>query len=72
MKQYSRVTNGYTVVDDVTTRPMVRGHNFPAYSFAANFKYLYLIFATDTPRYDYATGYLSTEGKILRGLKPAR
>ena len=68
MKTYNRVPNGYTIIDDVTTRPMVQGDLFPAYSFAENFKYLWLIFS-NTPRYDYKTGYLSTEGKILRGLK---
>jgi mannosyl-oligosaccharide alpha-1,2-mannosidase len=31
-------------------------------------KYLYLIFAA-APRYDYRTGYLSTEGKLLRGVR---
>ncbi|MBV9379160.1 MAG: glycoside hydrolase family 47 protein [Streptosporangiaceae bacterium] len=71
MKTYNRVPNGYTIIDDVTVRPMVLGDLFPAYSFAENFKYLWLIFSR-TPRYDYRTGYLSTEGKILRGLRPAR
>jgi Glycosyl hydrolase family 47 len=70
MKTYNRVPNGYTIADDVTVRPMVLGDLFPAYSFAENFKYLWLIFS-NTPRYDYKTGYLSTEGKILRGLKRA-
>jgi Glycosyl hydrolase family 47 len=68
MKTYNRVANGYTITDDVTVRPMVLGDLFPAYSFAENFKYLWLIFS-NTPRYDYRTGYLSTEGKILRGLR---
>jgi mannosyl-oligosaccharide alpha-1,2-mannosidase len=68
MKTYNRVPNGYTIIDDVTVRPMVLGDLFPAYSFAENFKYLWLIFS-NTPRYDYETGYLSTEGKILRGLR---
>jgi hypothetical protein len=70
MKTYSRVPHGYTIIDDVTTRPMAQGDLFPAYSFAENFKYLYLIFE-NTPRYDRATGNLSTEGKILRGLRRA-
>lgn len=69
MKTYNRVPNGYTIIKDVTVRPMVQGDLFPAYSFAENFKYLWLIFS-NAPRYNYATGYLSTEGKILRGLKP--
>jgi hypothetical protein len=68
MKTYNRVPNGYTIINDVTVRPMVQGDLFPAYSFAENFKYWWLIFS-NTPRYDYKTGYLSTEGKILRGLR---
>lgn len=68
MKTYNRVANGYTIINDVTTRPMALGDLFPAYSFAENFKYWWLIFSA-TPRYDYESGYLSTEGKILRGLR---
>jgi len=68
MKRYNRVANGYTIVNDVTIRPMALGDLFPAYSFAENFKYWWLIFS-NTSRYDYQTGYLSTEGKVLRGLR---
>jgi mannosyl-oligosaccharide alpha-1,2-mannosidase len=68
MVTYNRVPNGYTILNDVTVRPMVQGDLFPAYSFAENFKYWWLIFS-NTPRYDAKTGYLSTEGKILRGLR---
>ncbi|HEV2373456.1 MAG TPA: glycoside hydrolase family 47 protein [Streptosporangiaceae bacterium] len=68
MKTFNKCPNGYTVVNDVTQRPMPQGDYFPAYSFSENFKYLYLIFS-NTPRYNYSTGYLSTEGKILRGLQ---
>jgi mannosyl-oligosaccharide alpha-1,2-mannosidase len=67
LRAHCRVANGYTIVDDVRTRPMALGDLFPAYSFAENFKYLYLMFA-DTPRFDPSRYYLSTEGKILRGL----
>lgn len=69
MKQNARTANGYTIIDDVTTSPMKQGDLFPAYGFAENFKYLYLIFAR-TPRFDTRNFYLSTEGKILRGLRP--
>ncbi len=69
LKQNARTPNGYTIINDVTTRPMVQGDLFPAYGFAENFKYLYLIFAR-TPRFDTTNFYLSTEGKILRGLRP--
>jgi mannosyl-oligosaccharide alpha-1,2-mannosidase len=68
MRTHARVPHGYTIIDDVTTSPMRLGDLFPAYGFAENFKYLYLIFAT-TPRLDRASCYLSTEGKILRGLR---
>jgi Glycosyl hydrolase family 47 len=71
MKQFNRVPNGYTIVDDVTTRPMVLGDLTPAYWFAENMKYLYLMFA-DSPRFNYRDFYLSTEGKVLRGLLPRR
>jgi mannosyl-oligosaccharide alpha-1,2-mannosidase len=67
MRDRCRVANGYTVVKDVTTRPMTLGDYTPAYAFAENFKYLYLMFAT-TPRFDPGTYYMSTEGKLLRGL----
>ncbi|MBO0651418.1 glycoside hydrolase family 47 protein [Streptomyces triculaminicus] len=70
LRKYHRVPGGYTVVADVTRRPMPQGDHCPAYVFAENFKWLYLTFA-DTPRFDYAHGYLSTEGKVLRGLRRA-
>lgn len=68
LKKYHRVPGGYTIVTDVTKRPMPKGDLCPAYVFAENFKWLYLTFA-GTPRFDYAQGYLSTEGKVLRGLR---
>jgi mannosyl-oligosaccharide alpha-1,2-mannosidase len=67
MRDHCRVANGYTVVKDVTTRPMTLGDSTPGYAFAENFKYLYLMFAT-TPRFDPSTYYMNTEGKLLRGL----
>jgi len=67
MRDHCRVANGYTVVKDVTTNPMTLGDYFPAYAFAENFKYLYLMFA-QTPRFDETKYYMSTEGKLLRGL----
>jgi mannosyl-oligosaccharide alpha-1,2-mannosidase len=70
-----RTANGYTVLTDVRTRPMKQGDYFPAYSFSENFKYLYLMFADPSDRFDASTYYLNTEGKVLRGLlrngKPA-
>jgi len=70
MKAHCRVANGYTIVTDVTTRPMTRGDLTPAYWFSENMKYFYLLFA-DSPRFDYRDNYLSTEGKVLIGLRPA-
>lgn len=67
MRNNARVANGYTIINDVTTSPMQLGDLFPAYGFAENFKYLYLIFA-DSPRFDADNFYLSTEGKVLKGL----
>ncbi len=69
MRDNARTPDGYTILDDVTTTPMKQGDLFPAYGFAENFKYLYLIFAR-TPRFESGDFYLSTEGKILRGLRP--
>jgi mannosyl-oligosaccharide alpha-1,2-mannosidase len=71
MRDNARVPNGYTIINDVTTRPMVLGDLFPAYGFAEDFKYVYLMFA-NSPRFDSGDFYLSTEGKILRGLLPVR
>jgi mannosyl-oligosaccharide alpha-1,2-mannosidase len=68
LREHCRVSNGYTVLTDVRTRPMKQGDYFPAYSFSENFKYLYLMFA-DSPRFDEKNYYLNTEGKILRGLR---
>ena len=71
MKKNARVANGYTIINDVTTTPMQLGDLMPAYGFAENFKYLYLIFA-NSPRFNARNFYLSTEGKILQGLIPAK
>jgi hypothetical protein len=68
MRANARVAGGYTIINDVTTTPMQLGDLFPAYGFAENFKYLYLIFA-NSPRFDSRSFYLSTEGKVLKGLK---
>ncbi len=69
LRDNARTPNGYTIINDITTTPMTQGDLFPAYGFAENFKYLYLIFAR-TPRFNTRNFYLSTEGKILRGLRP--
>lgn len=66
LKSNLRVAGGYTVAEDVTTSPIRLGDLTPGYLFAENFKYVYLMFAA-APRFDYRTGLLSTEGKLLRG-----
>jgi glycosyl hydrolase family 47 len=71
MKANARVPDSYTIITDVTTRPMTLGDLMPAYSFAEGFKYVFLIFSR-THRFDRRNFYLSTEGKILRGLLPVR
>ncbi len=68
MREHLRVPGGYTIATDVTTAPMALDDYTPAYWFAENNKYLYLMFAA-SPRFDYRGGVLSTEGKVLRGLR---
>jgi len=68
MRENQRVPGGYTIAGDVTAPGMRLGDLTPAYWFAENLKYLWLMFSA-TPRFDYANGLLSTEGKALRGLR---
>ncbi|GDY32399.1 glycoside hydrolase family 47 protein [Gandjariella thermophila] len=68
MKRTSKVAYGYTVLDDVTSNPPVRGDFCPGYWWAEQTKYYWLIFS-DTDRFDYANNFLSTEGKILLGAR---
>lgn len=70
-KKNARTPEGYTNLKDVTVSPMVQDDLFPAYGFAETFKYPFLIFAR-TPRFNTSNFYLSTEGKILRGLRPTK
>lgn len=70
MKAYCRVPNGYTIVEDISVRPMTLGDLTPAYWFSENMKYFFLLFA-DSPRFDYKNNLLSTEGKVLQGLRRA-
>lgn len=66
MREWLRVPGGYTVALDVLASPPRLGDLTPGYWFAEAPKYLYLMFA-HSPRFDYRSGLLSTEGKILRG-----
>lgn len=68
MKEHSRVDNGYTVIEDVTTRPMEQGDLTMGYWFSENMKYLYLLFS-EPDRLDRDTYYLTTEGNVIRGLQ---
>lgn len=67
-KRHSRVANGWTVIDDVTTTPVKHGDLTSGYWWSEQMKYWYLMFA-DAPRFDYDDNYLSTEGNVLRGLR---
>jgi mannosyl-oligosaccharide alpha-1,2-mannosidase len=68
MKRTSRAAYGFTIIDDVTAKPMVQGDLCPGYWWSEQMKYYWLLFS-DTSRFDYKTNYLSTEGNILLGLK---
>jgi mannosyl-oligosaccharide alpha-1,2-mannosidase len=68
MRAHQRVRGGYTVADEVRTSSVRLGDLTPGYWFAENLKYAYLVFA-HTPRFDYRTGILSTEGKVLAGAR---
>jgi mannosyl-oligosaccharide alpha-1,2-mannosidase len=68
MKASSRVPWGFTVIDDVTAKPMKQGDLCPGYWWSEQMKYYWLLFSA-TSRFDYKTNYLSTEGNILVGLR---
>jgi mannosyl-oligosaccharide alpha-1,2-mannosidase len=68
MKSTSRAEHGFTVIEDITARPVKQGDLCPGYWWSEQMKYYYLLFA-DCGRFDYGTNYLSTEGNVLAGLK---
>lgn len=68
MKRTSRAKFGYTIIEDMTARPMGQGDLCPGYWWAEQMKYYWLLFS-DSPRFDYRNNYLSTEGKVLLGLR---
>ncbi len=68
MKRTSRAPFGFAIIDDIATSPMKQGDSCPGYWWAEQMKYYWLIFS-DTKRFDYDNHYLSTEGKVLVGLK---
>jgi len=68
MKRWNKAAHGYTDIADVTARPMRQADHCPGYWWSEQMKYYYLLFS-DTPRFDYARNYLSTEGNVLLGFK---
>jgi hypothetical protein len=67
-KRHSRVANGWTIIDDVTTSPVRHGDLTSGYWWSEQMKYWYLMF-TEADRFDYRNNYLSTEGNVFRGLR---
>ncbi len=68
MKATSRAKYGFTIVDDITAKPMKQGDLCPGYWWSEQMKYYWLLFSS-TDRFDYKTNYLSTEGNVFVGLK---
>ena len=68
MKSSSRAAHGFTIIDDITAKPMKQGDLCPGYWWSEQMKYYYLLFA-DCGRFDYKKNYLSTEGNVFVGLK---
>jgi hypothetical protein len=68
MKATSRVENGYTILQNVQTRPELLGDLTPGYWYSENMKYYWLMFG-QAARFDYGDHYLTTEGNVLRGLR---
>lgn len=66
MKRWNRARYGYTDLADVVTRQ--QADHCPGYWWSEQIKYYYLLFS-DTPRFDYAHNYLSTEGNVLLGFQ---
>lgn len=68
MKRWNRARFGYSGIADMTSRPMTLDDRCPGYWWSEQMKYYYLLFS-DTPRFDYAKNYLSTEGNVLLGFR---
>jgi len=67
-KAASRVDNGWTIANNVTTDPVTHGDLTSGYWWSEQMKYWYLMFG-QVDRFDYGNNYLSTEGNVFRGLK---
>jgi mannosyl-oligosaccharide alpha-1,2-mannosidase len=68
MKRTSRAPFGYASIADITASPMRQSDSCPGYWWAEQMKYYWLLFS-GTDRFDYDRHYLSTEGKVLLGLR---
>jgi mannosyl-oligosaccharide alpha-1,2-mannosidase len=68
MKSSSRAKYGFTIIDDMTAKPMKQGDLCPGYWWSEQMKYYWLLFS-DCDRFDYKKNYLSTEGNVFVGLK---
>ena len=66
MRRWNRAPYGYADLADVTSSPKRQADHCPGYWWSEQMKYYWLIFS-DTPRFDYARNYLSTEGDVLLG-----
>ena len=66
MRRWNRAPHGYADLADVTSSPKRQADRCPGYWWSEQMKYYWLIFS-DTPRFDYARNYLSTEGDVLLG-----
>jgi mannosyl-oligosaccharide alpha-1,2-mannosidase len=64
MKRWNRAAYGYADLANVITKE--QRDACPGYWWSEQMKYYWLAFS-DTPRFDYKSGYLSTEGNVLRG-----
>jgi mannosyl-oligosaccharide alpha-1,2-mannosidase len=70
MLRWNKARFGYTDLADVTAVPKRQADHCPGYWWSEQMKYYWLLFS-DTPRLDYRRPYLSTEGNVLRGFRPA-
>jgi hypothetical protein len=70
-KRNSRAGGAWTIITDVTTRPMTQGDLTSGYWWSEQMKYWYLMFGA-ARRFDYRDNYLSTEGNVFRGIRSGR
>ncbi|MGI4733289.1 MAG: glycoside hydrolase family 47 protein [Janthinobacterium lividum] len=68
MRRWNKAPLGYTDLADVTSDPKRQADHCPGYWWSEQMKYYYLLFS-DTPRFDYARNYLTTEGNVLLGFR---